>query len=199
MPDITDWVNERQNWYGVFNADIPVPPGNFLNALLTNDGGTTFDMATTADDWDYPVPDDAVTFVQRSLVAIQDKGIVPTKFGGENALANGCLIRCYDSDGTTLLKNWTEDFTLKANLDWALLAGPDAPVIDAGGTDDGMYVRWTHAKSGGMILLDEGQIFRVTTQDDLSGVTSMRWCLQGLTFEKGVFTDKLPRLTTGSF
>ena len=197
MADINDWVNQRQNWDGGFGLSAPSPPSTFINSLLTN--GSVVEMNTAAgDDWDYTVPDGNVAFLARSCILILDVGVRPTRFGGISELTNGLLVRCYDTDGATLLKDYTADFQVKKNADFALLAGTDNPVIDGVGAD-AVEVRWTFMKAGGMLLLDENQIFRVTTQDDLSDLTSFRWCIQGLLYEKGVFTDKIPRLTLGSF
>ena len=198
MADVKDWVNKRQNWEGIFMMDVALPPENHFDAMLSN-GVTTSIIAAAGDDWEYEVPSDKVVFIRRSNIVIQDKGVAPAIFGGVGLLANGCLVRAYDTNGTTVLKNWTADFTIKKNSDFAFLAGSDTPMLTAAATDDIVEVRWTHINGGGHILLDEGQIFRLTTQDDLSGLTDFRWNLQGKIFDKGVFTDKIPRLTLGTY
>ena len=197
MADINEWSTKRQNWPGVFDLPVPCPPGCFVNSLLTN-GSTVEILSVAGDDWEYTVPDDKVTFLAESDILIVDGGIVPTKFGGITALTNGLKVRAYDSDGTTLLKDWTADFTIKKNADFELLAGGETET-DAAAGDDVVEVKWRFVDVGALILLDEGQIFRLTTADDLSGLTSFRWEVQGLTFDKGVFTDKVPRLNLGSF
>ena len=192
MADIHEWVTKRQNWEGVFDMEIPSPPGTFINSLVTN-GSTVEIIGAVADDWDYTVPEGKVAFLARTNILIVDGAVSPTKFGGMNALTNGLLIRAYDTDGTTLLKDWTTDFQVKKNADFSLLAGVDIEITAAAG-DDVVEIRWMFSRSGALILLDEQQIFRITTQDDMSALTSFRWNIQGLTFDKGIFTDKVPRL-----
>ncbi len=187
---ISDWTTERQVWNGIFELECPTPAENGLYELL-KDGSTT-DMSVKGDVtpvvYKFTVPDDQIMFLSRCNIIIQDGGISITKFGGIGALANGLTVKAIDADGTTVLKDYTKDITIKKNNHFHLLAGVDVPIISAAG-DDAMNVRWTIRKKGSPILFLAGQSFQVTVQDDLTDLTEMFWMLQGDIFDDGVFND----------
>ena len=190
MADIKNWTSTRQIWNGVFTIPIPVPPVNHLYKLLA-DGATTdmsVDGSVTAVEYEYTCPDNQVTFIEDITVLIVDGAISPTKFGGITALTNGLKIEAIDSDTTTVLHDYTEDVTIKKNADWALLAGSDRETTAAAG-DDVEEVQWSLTSESGPLLLTEGQIFRVTVQDNLSAITEMEMMVQGDVFDDGVFND----------
>ncbi len=180
MTDVLLWAGTTRAWDAVNSTVAPIHPENDLDVLLKN--GATINMnvngGSTAVAFEYPSPEDKVSIIHRSLAVIVDAGIRPAKFGGLSALSNGLLIEMVDTDTTTILKDHTADIAIKRNYDFYLLAGIDAPIIDAAG-DDAMPIRWSHYKDGGPILLEPGQIFRVTVRDDLRNITEMYWKLKG--------------------
>lgn len=191
MSDLRNWVNARQSWYGQFEMEIPVPPENQVFSLLEDSGGSTnmvVDGSSAAINFDHTCPQDTVEFLNRSCILMVDGGITIIKFGGISALTNGLRIQNIDSDGTTVLHEYTTGFTIKANYHFGLLAGPDVPIENAAG-EDALIVRWTLEKVGSPILLTEGQIFRVIVQDNLAGITEFSWMIQGRKFADGVFND----------
>ena len=148
--------------------------------------------------YDCLVATDKVLLIEDVAILIVDGGITPTKFGGITALTNGIKIEAIDDDGTTVLLDFTADLTIKKNADWALLADTDRETIAAAG-DDVEEVQWSLLSESGPMLLTAGQIFRFTVQDDLTGLTEMRVMAHGDIFDAGVFTDKIPRLSLGSY
>lgn len=192
MSDIKNWTSARQIWNGVFQQQLPIPPENMIYELLSN-GATTnmnVDGSVTPVEFEYECPDNNVAFLHRNTLHMVDGGIIPTTFAGVSALANGVEIQIIDSDGTTILLDYTKGRTMTTNTDFALLAGPDFPVLaGTGNGDDVMSIRWTLSKAGGPLLLTEGQIFRVTINDDISGITHMHWMMQGAVFPDGIFND----------
>jgi hypothetical protein len=123
-------------------------------------------------------------FIRRINLVLIDTLMRPEWFGGSGvgaALANGIRAVVLDKDGNEVL-DFLEGETIKANVDWALLAGVDNLIYaPTGAGDDSLSVRWTLTKGLGEpgLTLEPGQIFRVIVQDDLSGLTSFRMFAQG--------------------
>ncbi len=190
MADIKDWTSVRQIWYGGFTLPIPVPPENQLYTAL-KDGATTdlsVDGSSTEAEYLYTCPDNKIVFIDEVNILIVDGGISPTKFGGITALTNGVLIQSVDSDGTTVLVNFTAEFPIKKNADWHLLAGSDRETTAAAG-DDTEEVSWSLVGESGPLLLTEGQIFCMIIRDDLRAITEFIVAVDGLIFDDGVFND----------
>jgi len=142
------------------------------------DGATT-DMGTTAGTYSYTVPAGKDFYLQRVNVTMIDGTVTILKFGGENALTNGCLFQVRDAGGTVLQHFGTDDVPIKRNIDFAALAGPDVPVEPAAG-DDAFIVRWTVAKAGEPVRISAGDSFNFISQDSLAGITEMNIMVQGI-------------------
>lgn len=139
------------------------------NSNLTVTGTSTFE---------YEVPTGSVFGLTRFNIIFLDGGIRPNRFGGVGALTNGCLFRIIDTDGTTLLKDFTNNVPLKRNVEWAALAGVDTIILDAAG-DDMLPIRFTVTKAGSSMKMVTGQKIRWVNRDDLSGITTFRIMVQG--------------------
>ena len=193
MSDIKDWFTKRQRWDGMFILEPAVPGVNMLFHLVA-DGATT-DMnvngSGTAVEYDYASPAPKISFVERVHFLIQDNSIEPALFGGLAALSNGLKIEHIDTDGTTVLYDFTEDLTIKKNLHFGLYAGRDVPFYSSAPASipDAVLVRWTIGKIGSPLLLKGDEIFRVTVQDDLRNLDEFLCMVQGHIWDEGVFDD----------
>ncbi len=190
--DLRDWVDFRQVWHGQFEMEIPIPPDHQVFSLLEDSGGVVdmnVDGSIAAVNYDHVCPANTVEFLNRSCIVMAQGNITIIKFAGlAGGLAKGLRIQTIDSDGTTVLNEYTNKFTVKANYHFGLLAGPDVPIENAAG-EDALIVRWTMEKIGSPILLVEGQSFRVIVQDDLSDISEFLWMIQGRSFADGIFND----------
>lgn len=140
------------------------------NGNYSNSGGQNF-LYVASD----PVP----SVLWRLIVNIRDGGggFSADGYGGLAALSNGITISVRDSGGGVLL-NITDDVPIQSNGDWARFCF-DTGVDDFGSGDDFLKVRWTFANSGRPLILNPGERFVVNLADDLTGLTSHYFNLQG--------------------
>lgn len=133
--------------------------------------------------FDYVIPENFVGLLVRVNIHLYNSSIQPDGFGGLAALANGILIQALDADNNLLI-DFTDGYPIKKSCEWTGLAGTDAGIDQHGGQTDSQYIRWTIAKAGEKLELDEGQKFRIMIRDDLTGIPQFRAMLQGLLLEK---------------
>ena len=105
-----------------------------------------------------------------------------------NALQYGALggaltvgIKIYtEVNGGALIKDYTNDITIKRTHDWALLAGVDSINI-GGAVADPLIVRWTFARGACDIVLDGSKNERLVIEigDDLEGLDDQLAMVQG--------------------
>ncbi len=158
-------------------------PSNFLFKFLRTSAGSE-DMATTAGVYQYTVPDGKTAEIFRVNFQIVDGGITYNEFGGLGAvLTNGIKIEIIDQDTTTVILDFLDGETIKANEHFAALSGVDA-ALDLAAGDDALLVRWSISKAGDNhgVVLQAGEILRVTTQDDLTNLTVFQAMVQGKVF-----------------
>ena len=153
---------------------------NFLKfAFLTN--SSSIDMAvdgsSTAVTFEFTVPNARFEWV-RNVIRIEDGTITATGFGGLSSLTNGITIQVIATDGVTVLQDFTGERAVKDHSHLASFAGIDVD-RDAGAGEDVILVRWTVAKAWEAIELHKDEIIRVTVRDDLTGISSMDWMIQG--------------------
>lgn len=161
---------------------MPKRADDFIFKWLKN--GSTVDMnvdASSTITYQYTVPASKTVYLQRVNVSLVDGSMTYGKFGGLTALTNGIKVEVLDSAGGTLV-DFFDGETIKANEDFAPLAGVDAIAEPAAG-DDFMPVRWTISKAGDSLRLIEGDVIRFTLQDDLSDLSYFRAMIQGVTKE----------------
>jgi hypothetical protein len=150
------------------------------------------DMSASSDTsktFEYTVPAGKNFYLQRVNFVIVDGSITPAKFGGLSALTNGLKIQVLSSAGAEVI-DFTDGQNIKTNSDFALLAGVDSIIRPAAG-DDMFPVRWTIDKAGdlkaekGNFIMGPLSVFRITVQDDLSGITLFKAMIQGVTEDVG--------------
>ena len=132
--------------------------------------------------YEYVVPTGKTFLLARFNMSIVDGSMQYGKFGGLTALTNGVKLEAINRDGTTVLLDFTGGQNLKANEDFANLAGVDAIAEPTAG-DDFMPVRFTVHKAGAYIALQELQIIRATVQDNLADLSYFRIMVQGTFLE----------------
>lgn len=148
------------------------------NSNVNMAGASTTATATFA----FNVPAGRIASLERVNFRITDGTIRPTKFGGENALTNGLIVRVVDSAGSEIL-DFYDGQTIKRNVDFASISGIDVE-LDSVASDDMFTVRWTIEKAGAGLLLTSGQSFQIIRRDNLVGVTDFFAMVQGLFVEE---------------
>ncbi len=176
-----EYVWDGSAWVSLI-GQTAAEPEDLIFKLLANAGDP--DMAVdggTPVTYEFEVPTGKVFHLQRINVHMQDGSIRADGFGGLAALTNGLLIQAIDTNGTTVLKDFTDGEPVKRHNELALLAGLDVDpdTSGVGGAEDAVLVRWTIAKARKPMRLTAGQIVRVTVRDNISDVTQLRMMVQG--------------------
>ncbi len=160
-------------------------PAEFLFKMLRNPLDDSSDMtvngAVTAVMFEYTVPLGSTVELNRINIDIVDGGIGYGEFAGLGSdLSKGIKLEIIDPDGATVLLDFTDSNPIKSNAQWTHLAGTDTVAIVAAG-DDLLPIRWTIVKtgSGEPMVLNGGEIFRLTVQDDLTTISHFEGMLQG--------------------
>ena len=126
--------------------------------------------------FEYTATEDHVD-VARMIVAITDTGTFDaTLYGNRVVLVNGILVEVI-RDGAVIL-DLLDGHPIHSNTDWAAMCH-DFTYHDIGTGDNRATVRWTFAHSGYPLSLMEGDILRVTIQDDLTTLTGHYFQIQG--------------------
>lgn len=114
--------------------------------------------------------------LHRMMVKISDDAVVSAeKYGGIAALANGIEVEV-DLDGDTI--DLLDGVPITGNADWGKVCY-DTHVVDYGAGNNIILVRWTFAKSGAPLSLTSSDEFRVTVNDDLTGLVEHYFQVQG--------------------
>lgn len=158
-------------------------PGEFVYSFMSADGSISLntDGSTSAVTFSYIVPSIRSAHISRMNMLLLDQNQRPSLFGAQTALTNGCrLITIASGVGPA---EETFDFcdgrTIKANIDFAFLAGIDNET-DTAPADDARYIRWTIEKAGHPLLLRGGEGIAMVIQDDLSSMDDFRILVQGV-------------------
>ena len=127
-----------------------------------------------------PASADAQYEISRLIVNIEDTaGMSAQEYGNLGAaLTNGVKLEHRYVDDTVRL-NLTPD-PVQANADWSAYCY-DAQVLSWGPGDEMLAVRWTFSKSGDFLVLEHGEKLVVILEDDLTGLISHRFLVQGHT------------------
>lgn len=122
--------------------------------------------------------------ISRVNFVLVDGSIRYDKFGGlAGALTNGLKVRVLDSSSAVLL-DFLDGATIKTNADFGLLSGTDTIVHPAAG-DDAVPIRWTIARSGAEVVLQQGERLQIQVTDGTSALTAFKAMAQGYYYGKG--------------
>ena len=156
-----------------------------INQFLDTDGdgtGTTSavgNYSSAADDFYVQAPANYTYHIERMIVSIEDtSGMIAGGYGDTGAaLTNG--ISLLIAEGATTLQNLTPA-PIKTNAQWGVYCY-DVDIKEWGTTptNELLLVRWTFSKSGKPISLRSGQKLVIRVNDDLTGLLSHRFLVQG--------------------
>lgn len=117
--------------------------------------------------------------LERMIVFIKDTGTFDADLYGNGAvLTNGILVKVVYADGSDDL-DLLDGLPIKTNGEWQGLCH-DFNHNKIGTGDEVASVRWTFAKSGAPLVLETGDSFQVTIQDNLTVLTDHRFQIQGI-------------------
>jgi hypothetical protein len=165
------------------NTDNKVKPANIITRMIdTNGDGTgAFEQAiVTTQKYFIQPPDDVTYILKRMNIYAQDLAFTSADNYGaiSGGLANG--IKVYIENDNGVIKDFTDQMTIKTTYQWGLFAGVDATSIGGAGSDP-FNVRWTFARTCGDIILvgSDNERFVVETQDSLADLDSHICQVQG--------------------
>lgn len=160
----------------IFVADQPIPPQEFLQRDLTDDGTTSgsdlmnVDGSITPVDFWYTVPSGKLFLFHRLVLQIVDGSVDWAGFGGIAALTNGVLITIYDDQNNAIIALPA----LKENYEIAMQFGAGAAEIRPGAANSNLIAVYdVHEQAGYVFGVPAGWKFQVTIQDNLTAITHM--------------------------
>lgn len=116
--------------------------------------------------------------IHRMLVHIQDTGpISADEYGALTALTNGVRVVIKDGTDTEIL-DLLAGTTVKSNAQWGQMCYDATPSTYGSGLDF-VNVRWTFAKSGNPLLIQQNHKLSVLLDDNLSGLSAHTFLVQG--------------------
>ena len=145
--------------------------GNYSPA---GDGATPFY-------YEVPVGKNRVEIHRMVFDLTDTAGIQQDEYGNTGgALVNGFTFQVIDTDGSTVLLDMCDSVAIKTNGDWGRYCY-DVNLLDWGTSpaNQSVQVRWTWARAGQPIILDEGQRVQVTLNDDFTGLIEHYFMLHG--------------------
>jgi len=177
--------------------------------------GTTSDASqnysSTSTDFVYQVPENHIAAITRMIVTIEDSEVdlYSDEYGGLGALNNGITVKIMDKNDNDIYYLVSNTVTgqsigsspekIKTNQDWASVCYDFNRVLQ-GGTDLDMgQFRWTFARSGSPIIIENQEKFCVNCNDNFSGLTNHFFTIQGLeAYDNSVYRDYFFRSLVGS-
>lgn len=136
----------------------------------------------TADEWYVEAAAGETLVFKRIMISYEDtSGMQANEYGNlGSALSNGIEMKVYDDSGN-VKSDLTDGVPIKTNAQWANLAGPDTDVKAWGAspTDQLFIVRFTFSKFSDGIKLYPGWKYVVHLNDDVRGLITHYFILQG--------------------
>ena len=121
------------------------------------------------------------TELTRLIVSIVDSNTFEaTQYGSRILLPNGLKVELIDAQGAVIL-DLLDGEVIHSNAEWQAMCF-DWHYNSVGVGDNVAVARWTLEKAGEPLYLKVGEKFRVTVQDDLTGLTSHYFQLQGIQY-----------------
>lgn len=116
-------------------------------------------------------------FAQFNLIMV-DTAITPSKFGGQAALANGCLIQVLNAANEVIFDFSPANIStpFKANYQFYHIAGTQ---IAQSSGQDFVAVSWQSPLLGVLGALSPGDKVRVTVRDNLTGMVQFQASIHG--------------------
>jgi hypothetical protein len=169
---------------GGFNSDTPIRVSDVVYQLLSINGDGTgstsmnVDGSTITKKFFIQPPDGEQYILRRLNIQAIDGNFNNATQYGTLTLANG--IRVYVEDDSGIIKEYTTEFKIKRNHDWALLSGVDATIIGGAG-EDALLVRWTLSNGCSYLELNGSKNERLVVEirDLMTGLTDQLIQAQG--------------------
>ncbi len=165
-------------------ATIPVE--DILFRYLDTNGDGTGDVngngnySSSATEFKITTPANEIYELHRMLVQIRDSGALSADdYGNVAELSNGVSVYVKNASGD-IVNTLTDTITVKSNSDWSRQCY-DVNVDDYGNGNNFVSVRWTFANTGSRLRLPAGYSFNVLLNDNLSGLVSHYFQVQGFT------------------
>jgi hypothetical protein len=152
--------------------------------LDTNGNGTGTkaalgDYESAAEEFYIQPPVDTLYVIHRMIVHIEDgTQFAAGKYGAMDALTNGVSIKIKQLSPAIDLIDMCDGITIKTNAGWGAVCF-DAEDSDYGTGATFLNVRWTYAKSGQPLVINENQKFVVGLNDDMSDLIAHTFMVQG--------------------
>ena len=162
-----------------------VPAKKFFRFLDTNGDGTGTKSANvngsvTPVEFKLQPAAGEIYYLHRMIAHITDGALTSAANYGDVAgpLANGLTMGFYNTDDDSLILDILNGIPIKSNADWSIRNFDLAPDTFAAGN---RYVsaRWSFDRSGGPISLTEDEYLKVIINDDLTGLVSHYFNVQG--------------------
>lgn len=147
----------------------------------------TGDYSSVAKSFVYEVPVGFRLEVHRLLIHIEDSGGMRAEHYGTlgEALTNGIIVESLTSDDV-LDVDMTDGHPIKTNANWSAVCGPDhVALFEWGAGDELLGAVWHFSDSGRPFVVPATEHFTVRVQDDLTGLVSHQFMIQGVLFDLG--------------
>ncbi len=164
------------------------PANNALHKFLREPGNSiamNVDGSVTPVKFRYKVPALKQIHAHDLIFKIEDKGILPARFGGISALTNGLLVEAIADDDVTVLFDFMDGAPIKKNADFYRLADVDF-LLDEQNSQDALAAPWKIPDAGAAARLTAGQSLQVTVRDDLTDLAVFDTFLKGLIYDEEV-------------
>jgi len=175
IKDITDnlvTIDTPITFDHTIGADIMKVHTNMATAGLTADATLAAPVIFTSH-----VPSIAIVHITGMSVIMTDASAMDfTKFGGMDALTNGCVLRAQSDGFTGSYTNWKRNFDMDSD------AFPVRYLDKVGGGEFGLSATYQIKSSTGAIVYLDGALgdnFELLAQDSLEGLTNFKIKLQG--------------------
>lgn len=130
----------------------------------------------------YTVPASSAARINSLSMVVDDTTCIPTGWGAA-ALTNGIFIKAWDSDDSVII-DFTDSGAIKAMNQMGLLAGGTDNFHDVAAIDTFSYTIDFLEMLGEPLLLDAGDYFGATINDDLSGLSYFEMMVHGVYHKK---------------
>ncbi|MGI9489088.1 MAG: hypothetical protein ACR2RF_25025 [Geminicoccaceae bacterium] len=160
--------------------------GHLYRFLDTTGDGTgtknaNVDGSSTAVTFRYNPGSGDRTEIARMIVHIEDAApFSADEYGNLGAaLTNGVLvqIRKYEDNATVI--DLCDGLPVKSNSQWSRMCY-DMDTDSFGAGNDHVKIRWTFAKSGSPLYIQDDEYFCIVVQDNLTGLVEHYFMIQGM-------------------
>lgn len=147
-----------------------------ISSFLLLNGSGSEDMTAAQGEYRYTATGDSAYISRMMVIGSINGSLSANGYVGASALTNGLRVFTTDADGNEDVILTPEAVTRSAG--WAQYCYDVAP-LEFGAGDNSIIVRWTFARSGVFLQLDEGESLVMEVNDSLAGLTRHTAIVQG--------------------